>query len=46
MQELIDEIVKKLIKEVKGQTRIELVVALKELLYVVSDLQRRDRVMN
>jgi len=46
MQELIEEIVKKLIKEVKGETRVELVMALKELLYVVSDLQRRDKVMN
>ena len=46
MQELIDEIIKKLIIEVRGPTRVELLIALKELLYVVSDLQRRDKVMN
>jgi hypothetical protein len=46
MDELVDEIVKKLIKEIKGQTRIDLVLALKDLLFVVTEIQRKDRIMN
>ncbi len=35
-------IVEKLTKEVKGQTRIELIVALKDLLYIVHEIQRKE----
>jgi hypothetical protein len=46
MQELIDEIVKKLIKEIKGPTRVDLLIALKDLLYIVVEIQRKERVLN
>ena len=45
-QELMNEIVMKLIKEVKGQTRVELVVVLKDLLFTVYEISRKERVLN
>jgi len=45
-QELMDEIVKKLTKEVKGQTRVELVAVLKDLLFTVYEISRKERVLN
>jgi hypothetical protein len=40
--ELRQAVIEKLTKEVKGQTRIDLLMALKDLLYIVHEIQRKE----
>ena len=42
LSQLRKVIIEKMIREIKGQTRVDLLVALKDLLFVVYEIQRKE----